>query len=1050
MINETYTNELLIGLTDGQQAAVRSSARRVLVVAGAGSGKTEVMARRIAWWVGVAGVKREQIVAFTFTERAAEEMKFRIRGWMQKITPAGEEVSLGGMYIGTIHGFCLQKIREFWPDEYHNYDILDEAARASLIHRSFHGVLSMKPLQDALGKGMFDTIDSFANGYDQLHEHHAFDIELPPGDPPQRLGAEEREWCSHARLLTDTGESAEAQAFAVSAARYYAYLRCRRFLDFSTSQSEFIRCLESDPGRLAKLAAAKIHLVVDEVQDINPVQEQLIRLLTGDHGKLTMVGDHRQAIYGFRGAKVDIIARFWEELKAAADGEVVDLQENFRSTPRVIQVANHWARTISPLRGMTTPDMLHGKFDRQDQHRSHVAMIGFAERADEAAWIADAIKVLVPHETEGAMHDRRDGTCRGIALSDLAVLVRSATDIRTYMMGLEAAGIPSVVRAGPDLFSQPEVLLLVAALAISSDVNEFIGSPHNKKALPQRITAVLGCPPFADKVLHAAAEQIRGAGLAMPADTENRLRLAAELLCARIKEESVDRTQMRLLRTPSLREFVSKRTPLRRVFPQKIFHMLLAEAGVDEWDRCEGRGQAALFHLGALSSMITGIETPGWTSASDYKWQIISLCQYGAENGRIEKQPLMVQPEAVTISTIHGAKGLEFAGVFLADVNSQRFPSSMSRRAANLPMDGPILRTIDVDGLSDNDNYDGERRLMYVALTRAERFLFISHSGSRTSRFIKQLEPIVRSSGGVVTRDSGQLLDELRYAPKEHNRDMKLATSFSDLRYYLECPHDFYFRKVLGFAPTIDQAFGYGRGVHNLMRAIHADPAKWAALADNRVALEEEIGKLLDKGLFYLRYTTGEPAENMRAKGRRIVADYVVYHADELASLTFEPEKSFETMVEYEDEPGGALISGAIDVVRRDNPPRVTLIDFKSGDPDSDKHQKLDEDQMRLQVALYAVAAKKELEYQPEEGLVRYLDASDTYKAELKVPLDEASLQDAKKLVANTAAKIRDRKFNGGPKRGDAEKHRCHTCDFLGMCGMDHAVEAKRNGAEGW
>src|SRR2546427_3657129 len=150
-----------------------------------------------------------------------------------------------------------------------------------------------------------------------------------------------------------------------------------------------------------------------------------------------------------------------------------------------------------------------------------------------------------------------------------------------------------------------------------------------------------------------------------------------------------------------------------------------------------------MFHLGALSGLITGIETPGWTSVDDYPWQIIGLCQYGAEEGRTEEQPLMVRPDAVSISTIHGVKGLEFAAVFLADVNARRFPSGYAKRKPNLPLAGKIVKEIDIDGLADNDNYDGERRLMYVALTRSERFLFISHSGSQTSRFIKELRDLV-------------------------------------------------------------------------------------------------------------------------------------------------------------------------------------------------------------------------------------------------------------------------------------------------------------------
>src|SRR5262249_47993264 len=146
----------------------------------------------------------------------------------------------------------------------------------------------------------------------------------------------------------------------ISAARYYAYLRCRRFLDFSTSQSEFIRRLRSDPQHLRNLAEQQIHLVVDEAQDINPVQRELMELLVGKAGRLTVVGDHRQAIYGFRGAKVEIIAELWERFKKATDSEIVDLQENFRSTPRVIDLANRWAETIDPVRSMATLPMKHG------------------------------------------------------------------------------------------------------------------------------------------------------------------------------------------------------------------------------------------------------------------------------------------------------------------------------------------------------------------------------------------------------------------------------------------------------------------------------------------------------------------------------------------------------------------------------------------------------------------------------------------------------------------------------------------------------------------
>jgi len=1036
---------LLDSLTKKQAEAVTSHERRLLVVAGAGSGKTEVMARRIAWWVGVKDVPKGNIVAFTFTDRAAEEMKFRIRYWLERITLPGEEVSLGGMYVGTIHGFCLAKTREYWPDNYHNYDILDEGSRAALILRGFHGLLGLNALKESTGQGQYTTLENFTQAYDQLQEHNRFEIELPQGEPPYELGNTENEWCKKAKLLTDVGDTREALSFARSAARYYAYIRCRRFLDFSTSQSEFIRRLSTDAWRQEWLAAQMVHLVVDEVQDINPVQRDLIELLVGGSGRLTAVGDHRQSIYGFRGAKVEIIAELWEQFKTASDAKVVDLEENFRSTPRVIDLANRWSRTIGRIRSMETPPMKHGRKSRRDQHPSHLALVSFNAREQEASWIAEAIRILVPSEVEGALHDKKDGTHRGIALSDVAVLVRSSTDVRTYMQALEAVGIPCVVRAGPDLFSQPEVLLFIAALAITAGCSEFIGSPKNSKSIPNRIQSVLNCAPVPEIVFREASKSLRRTGLTFERNVEDRVNFAARGIYKRVMENRpLTASQASLIQTPRLRDFLTSSNELRRLFPQQIYHMLLSEAEVGVWDTCAGRGQAALFHLGALSGLVTGIETPGWTSVRDYPWQIIGLCQFGTEEGRTEEQPLMVQPDAVSISTIHAVKGLEFAAVFLADVNPRRFPNIKSRTAPKLPLSGRICREIDIGGLADNANHDGERRLLYVALTRTERFLFITHSNGQTSKFIKELRGFVHDAGGIVTNEPEQLLAELRYAPKEHLRDIRIATSFSDLRYYLECPHDFYLRKVLGFSPTIDQAFGYGRGVHNLMRAIHSDPKRWAALAGNQTALKRGIQQLIERGLFYLRYTTGEPAVNMREKGTRIAIDYVQRYATELAKLTFEPEKAFETLVEYEDGSGGALISGAIDIVRQDDPPKVTLIDFKSGDTDSDMHQRLDEDLMQLQVALYAVAAKKELEYQPEQGLVRYLDADDPSKAEIRVPLDDDSLNAAKNKVAGTARNIRDRRFVSGPTsapRNKAHKTRCEECDFKEFCGMEAARE---------
>jgi DNA helicase-2/ATP-dependent DNA helicase PcrA len=1028
---------LLKDLTAPQREAVRSDARRLLVVAGAGSGKTEVIARRIAWDVGVNGRDRERITAFTFTERAAEEMQFRVRRHLARLTADGDSPTLGGMYVGTIHAFCLKLLRELEPDTFHNFDVLDDGGRYALVERRWYHLLAGKPLQEAfvaegLATGHFDCIDRFLHAYDLLNEYHQLDVRLGPGTPPGP-GREEEQWCIGARLATKIGNGEAAQAFGETAARYYALLRCRRFLDFSTAQAELLRQVESDSEARAALRERVEHLVVDEVQDINPVQARLIEIITRERGTLTAVGDHRQAIFGWRGGRVDIMGELHDELASSGDGRVLALDDNFRSTPRIIDLCNRWSQTIAPPGGMAAPDMTHGRKARDDYASAHIAFMSFDEREQEADWIARTVERMVGMK-KGAAHDDSEGE-RGLRHADVAILLRNATQARVYGDALRHRGIPVVFR-GSDLFAQPEVLLMLGTLARVAGIEAFMG-----RALLGFIAESLDCPPEPESVIRAAAAELRARRLPLSPDTADRLLLLGDLLHRRIYDGTAPSpAELRRLRSRAARPMLAGGPPQRRVFPQAIFHCLLEEAGVDDIDALGRGAETVMFHLGALSSLVTAIETPGWTTPGDLRSQVIGLCAWGPHGSRLPEADLLTTPDAVSIGTIHSAKGLEWPAVFVADVRSRRFPSQRAKTKPKLPYEGRLARVIDPTRLADNDNYDDERRLMYVALSRAERYLFATCSGSAKSLFRKELEPLVEAVGGVVTDDATVVPGALSMRAGRRDTDaQRLVSSFSDLRYYLECPHDFYLRKVLGFAPTIDQAFGYGRGVHNIMRAIHADPERWSQLARDPDALQAGLRALVDRGLFYLRYTTGEPLINMQAAGVRVIADYVQTYADELADLTFEPEREFETLLESEQ----VLISGAIDVVRRDDPPRVTLIDFKSGNAERDSAVKLDSEEMRLQVSLYGIAARAEMEYEPEQGLVRYLAESDPAHRELAVPLTEAALAEAAETVTATARAIKQRDFHRGPPQRARDREdgpRCGRCDFRGFCGVRRAV----------
>ncbi len=1032
---------LLDGLTHEQESAVTSGARQLLVVAGAGSGKTEVMARRIAWWIGVEEIPKDQIIAFTFTEKAAEEMKFRIRNWVGQITQEGSDATLGRMYIGTIHGFCLQMLQELDPATYGVFDVLDDTGRLALVQRWFNGVLGLRGLRSALGDGQFETIRKFLFGYDMLNEFDLFRATPPPPGPRPEIGPGESDWIKGWSLITDVGDDAVSEAFALSAARYYGALHARRLLDFSTAQSELASLLHGSITHLEKLRGLHSHLVVDELQDVNPVQDRIVRLIVGDGGTLTAVGDHRQAIYGWRGGRVQIMGEWFDQLNAADDGDTVVLPDNFRSTQRIIDLANSWALTISPPGGMTSPDMEKGNENRVDHDSSHVAFRRFQDRYAEAEWIAVTIKRLVDETAAtGVPHDINDAEQRGLGLSDIAILARTSTDTRTYLEALDRNGIAAVVRAGPDLFQRPEVLLLLCALCLAADVGSFF--PGRPPTMASIASDVLGADPRPEPMLRAAAALLAADGIPITAADTERLVSAAIQMRRRLSGNAVDDTTIGSFETADLRVWLKRPNPLRRIYPQTLFQWLAAEVGVARWDGLQNqRSETVMFHVGQLAGMITGIETPGWVTPRDLKWQLIALTNWGARNARTDEAPLLAQPDAVSILTIHSAKGLEFPVVFLADVAARRFPSQRARSVPNLPFTGAAAVQINPAALADNDSYDGERRLMYVGLTRAERYLFISTGSNQRSRFERELRPMVSGVGGAVDPPDGPVIPE--HLPARSDPAFRLVTSFSDLRYYLECPHDYYLRKVLGFAPTIDQAFGYGRGVHNLMRDVHLRPTEFAEMAGDENALQEAAQQMIDDGLFYLRYTTGDPLENMKKRAKEIVAEYVTIYEEELATLEFEPERAFETLIEE----AGVLVSGAIDVIRHDDPPRVALIDFKSGDPEKENENasSLDKEQMQLQVSLYGLAAKKELEYEPNLGLVRYLGVppgAPLEDRELKVALTPEAIEAARDTVVDVAKDIQARNWHEGPRRGPkkpAHTVRCEECDFLHLCGRPEA-----------
>ena len=188
----------------------------------------------------------------------------------------------------------------------------------------------------------------------------------------------------------------------------------------------------------------------------------------------------------------------------------------------------------------------------------------------------------------------------------------------------------------------------------------------------------------------AAIAELRARGLHVPEDTTDRLQLLCRAIQFRLSCGDAQPEDVQALDCEAeCRRWLARQRQPRRIFPQTIFHWLLREAGIAQWQTEENHAvaESAVFHVGQLSTLVKAIETSGWTPADSLRWQLIALLNWGATSARTAESPLLVSPDAVNITTIHSAKGLEYSAVFLADVCALRFPSSRARSVPSVPFD---------------------------------------------------------------------------------------------------------------------------------------------------------------------------------------------------------------------------------------------------------------------------------------------------------------------------------------------------------------------------
>ena len=960
--------------TPDQQEALDYRGGNLLIIACAGSGKTQVLSRRIALLVS-EGVPRESVVAFTFTDLAAGELKSRIRREMASLRAEGrlDDASLGDMYVGTIHSFSLQLLKET-SATYRNYDIIDEKRQAAIIVSKYRD-FGLDRLQGAISR--IETIRRFIETLNIVYREH-LDVDS----------------LSNPDLVRSIHE-------------YHNFVKqppnC--FLSFDEIIAELTNVMAGNEATREGIQRRFSNIFVDEYQDVDDRQEELIRLLSnnGTTAHVCAVGDDDQAIYRFRGATVTNILTFEERYPSVRR---ITLSSDFRSTHAIVEIANAAVmgqrigrRTIPGLSRRLPKSMearhlngASGVFEETMAERGDVWSCTFGSDEEDAGFVADKIQELI-----GFPWNSGEET-RGLSYADMAILCRSVNYMRPIMDELDRRHVPYVIRGAKGLFESNEIQVVHASLCL------LFGSQYVTPD-PNRYEAYLAYDEIRTReIIRQNIESLRSSGKMPIAD--------ANVLLGWIAQK---KALFQRMLDPAERVRFSLG---RRLFPQELFYEMLEVLGAN---RRSTWPDGVLYNLGRFSELILDFESVHqWVTPSvmrDFTYYLGYWATKEADD--IRHQDLGAQ-NAVQISTMHQAKGLEWPVVFIPALTNRRLPSQR-RNSGNEHLLGAGecagRPTASGDAEESRERLDEELRLWYVAVTRSKKFLFVSgleYPRTHTSQFAADIQ-----HDYVCTDSAAVFVRPQRIGSVVPIDATILPTNFSDLRYYWECPRDYLLRRLMGFSPGVNESYGYGQQIHNLLALLHES-----------VASEEVDDAWIEAQVdehFNLRYTRGAPLEAMKAAAKRIIKNY--FHDDpELPAKVLCAEKPFEFIV------GDAMISGTIDLLNRINPAadddqHVEIVDFKTSKAGDDLGAMERLSSVEQQLHVYAIATHDALGLDPLRATAHFLYANQAHER-VEIPLNEAATESMRQRIESTVNAIKAERF---PMCTFAAE-KCHICDFQAIC----------------
>ncbi len=996
-------------LNPEQLSAVTHPNGPLLIVAGAGTGKTTVITRRIAWLILEQGVKPDEILALTFTNKAAAEMEERV----DKLLPYGYV----DLWVSTFHNFCQRILKSHCLDIGLSTDVelLDDTSQWLLVRQNLERFdLDYYRPSGNPTKFIQALLTHFSRLKDEEispEDYLKYAEELQAGQDDMEASGGKSKKSFKLRVSSYEKEKEgtdpeEIKRIVEVANAYHVYQQLlleKSKMDFGDLINYCLKLFRLRPHILKQYQKQFKYILVDEFQDTNWAQYELVKMLAMPENNLTVVADDDQSIYRFRGASTSNVIMFSRDYPEA---KKVSLVRNYRSGQTILDAAHGFIQLNNPDRLEATPELqIDKKLISATGVAAQIEHLHCKTSGDEARVVAETILALKKKDAEATWND-------------FAVLVRANSHAEIFEDMFLVSSIPHQNLSSRGLYRTPLVLNIMAWF-------KALDNYHESPALFRLLNLPFLAIPIEDIVKlthHGSRKQI---SLYSLLKTPEQIYGLAEGAVIKIKNLASG------LEVFATKAKTQKPTIVLIEWLEEIgyfgyLNKLADSAAVEQY-----RWLKAFFErLKQIESSIPGAHVK----------DVVETLKLEIESGEKGDMPLDMEsgPEMVKVMTIHSAKGLEFKYVFVVNLVDKRFPTIERSEPIKIPE--PLIKEVLPQG---DAHLQEERRLFYVAMTRAKSGLFFTSAedyggatSKKLSRFLMELSssyPEFNITKQALSVPDKTFLMATGAMPAQGKLPVPTRFSFTQLRAFENCPLQYKFAHVLKVPIQGKYVFSYGQTMHTTLQEFfqtlqQKDSVKQADMfastpSDSplvRVSEQTSISVSLEELLVMYEnnwlddwYESPAQKDLYYKKGKDALKKF---YADIQAQVpnVHALEQGFSLKV------GDYTVMGKIDRIDILPNDEMEIIDYKTG-ASKDKLQAEDKEQLLI----YQLAAEQVMNKKLKQLTYYYLDNGQQVSF-LGTDIEKNDLQ---VKIVETIEKIKNSNFAPTPN-----PFICKFCDFRDIC----------------